>query len=381
MSNEFKQILQDAGIPTTEEEITQKWRDEVVKQGFSVNNQSPVSPFWRVLRSIVTQPALWLIDFLASHVLPNIFVQTAVDRFLDKLGEGRGVIRQSQVKAQGQLLFSRADNTGELIIAEGTVVQASPINGVVYELVLLHDIQFTHTQSSAAGMCEALASGQGHNLQAGYFNKIVPEVDGLSVTNEDNWLVRPGADKESDGAYRLRIRDAFANVGNFHVDAVYRNIISSFAGIDSQNIIFEDNAPRGPGTANAYTFLEVGRLPDDFAATITAYIQGGVHGLGDDVLVLPIPTQDIDISVVVAYEPNNPTTLNDIQSFIRCAFRQNDLFEVTKVRPRSVFSFSVLSQELHNQFTHVKSLIFNLDTIDVGLWLPEINNLQVDEDD
>ena len=122
-------------------------------------------------------------------------------------------------------------------------------------LELLNDIQFEDGQGERIALAEALESGSAHNLVAGYYTQLVTPIEGVSVINLDDWLVRPGQDSESNANYRLRCRDKFATLGIYHVDAVYRSMIAEFPGMLTENIVFEHNAPRGPGTANAYVFL------------------------------------------------------------------------------------------------------------------------------
>ena len=55
---QFEQVLVDAGIPITEEEAKKAWDEIVKEQGFEVKNNSPFSPFWRLIKAIATKPAL-----------------------------------------------------------------------------------------------------------------------------------------------------------------------------------------------------------------------------------------------------------------------------------------------------------------------------------
>lgn len=52
--------------------------------GSKVSNDSRMSPFWRLVQSIVIKPAMWIINnLLANHVLPNAFAATATGIYLD----------------------------------------------------------------------------------------------------------------------------------------------------------------------------------------------------------------------------------------------------------------------------------------------------------
>lgn len=60
---DFKKVIADAGIPTTEAGLKAAWEKEVEAQGAKVANTSSYSPFWRVMTALVTKPVLWLLDF------------------------------------------------------------------------------------------------------------------------------------------------------------------------------------------------------------------------------------------------------------------------------------------------------------------------------
>jgi len=82
---DFKQALTDAGIPTTEAGLRKAWESEVAAQGSKLSNTSAYSPFWRLITALVTKPVMWLISFISDTVLPNFFVKTASNAWLDTL--------------------------------------------------------------------------------------------------------------------------------------------------------------------------------------------------------------------------------------------------------------------------------------------------------
>ena len=116
---DFKQALADAGIPTTEAGLLQAWEKEVAAQGSKLSNTSAYSPFWRVVRALVTKPVLWILDFFVATVLPNFFVKTAVDAWLDMLAWAVNVERKGATKAKGFLLFTREAAGGALEVPAG----------------------------------------------------------------------------------------------------------------------------------------------------------------------------------------------------------------------------------------------------------------------
>nr|MCV2229765.1 baseplate J/gp47 family protein [Pseudomonas sp. AU10] len=126
---DFKQALADAGIPVTEEGLRKAWEKEVAAQGSKMSNTSAYSPFWRVMTALVTKPVMWLISFISGTVLPNFFVKTARDKWLDMLAWAVNVERKGATKAQGMLLFTRDVAGGVLQMPAGIQVQSAAING------------------------------------------------------------------------------------------------------------------------------------------------------------------------------------------------------------------------------------------------------------
>jgi len=370
---DFKKVLQDAGIPTTQLELEKQWQETLKEQGFEINNQSPFSPFWRLQSALVGKPAMQLIDALVTQVMPNTFVLLAKDKALDIKGNGRNTERLSAVKAQGNIVFTRTDNTSELIIPAGTVIQSTPVNGIVYQLFTLFTAIFNNGDYQVTALCEAENTGSAFNLSGGYYSKLLDVVEGVTVLNTNNWLVSAGQDIESNDNYRLRIRDKFATLGNYHVDAVYRGIISEFPGVQSDNVVFEHTAPRGAGSANAYAFLEVGQISQSVIDEINNHIASGYHGHGDDLLVFAMPTQAQTIDMKMWQKPNTADISNAVKQFIGAAFRENSAYGATLCLPNSTFSFSLLAAELHAQFPEIKTLNFTNDDINTGVWLPVIN--------
>lgn len=372
----FKQELQAAGIPVTHEELQALWQKHVDQGEFSVNNTSTFSPFFRLQKAIMVEPAEKLISSLINEVMPNSFVMLAKNEWLEQHGAARKVDRLLAVAAQGMVTIYRTESDTSLLLPAGTVIESVPINGQVYRVFTLFDQVFAEGEASHSVMVEAEKTGQSYNLAAGYYVRVLSDIEGLSATNSNDWLTTAGQDIETDDNYCLRIRDAFGSLGDYHVDAVYRSIIASFAGIKSDNIVFDKTAPRGPGSANAYVFLNVGQISQALLDQINNHIAEGNHGSGDDLKVFAIATQPKNIIATYQQHPNTQDKRNDIAQFIRAAFRENAAYkDVTQCKPQTLFSFSQLAKELHSQFSELKTIRFENPDIACELWLPTINSL------
>lgn len=390
MTVDFKQALNDAGIPTTEAGLRQAWESEVAAQGSALSNTSAYSPFWRLVTALVTKPVLWLITFISDTVLPNFFVKTAVDTWLDMLAWAVNVERKGATKAKGVLLFTRLTAGGALEVPASTVVQSASINGHIYQLVTTAAGQFTDGMMQLEIPVEAVKTGSGYNLAPGYYAILPEPVPGIAqVANADGWLSSPGADPEPDEQLRLRVRNQFSAVNQWHTDAVYRAMIAAFPGVRSDGVYFEHGAPRGPGSANAYVLFEADVPGDPYLAQINAYIRDqGNHGHGDDLLAMVMPETQHAISVAIwprsTLTTEQRATLKDeVELFIRAAFRESTLrdFQPTLTYPQSRFSFSRLGEELHQQFPGLESLDFENADIVSELSIPRIQSLAVVSND
>lgn len=386
MTVDFKQALSDAGIPTTEEGLRQAWESEVTAQGSALSNTSAYSPFWRIVTALVTKPVLWLITFISGTVLPNFFVKTATGAWLDMLAWAVNVERKGATKAKGVLLFTRLAAGGALEVPAGTVVQSAAINGHIYQLVTTAVGQFTDGAMQLEIPVEAVDTGSGYNLAPGYYAILPTPVPGIAqVVNADGWLSSPGANPEADNELRLRVRNQFSAVNQWHTDAVYRALITAFPGVRPDGVYFQHGAPRGPGSANAYVLFEADVPAATYLEQINDHIRDqGNHGHGDDLLVMEMPETlhaiQLDVwprSTLTAEQ--RQTLLENIELFVRAAFRESTTtdYQPTQTYPQSRFSFSRLGEELHKQFPGIESLHFANADIVSELTIPRIQSLQV----
>jgi uncharacterized phage protein gp47/JayE len=384
---DFKKVIADAGIPTTEAGLKTAWEKEVEAQGAKVANTSSYSPFWRVMTALVTKPVLWLLDFLCLTVLPNFFVKTAVDAWLDMLAWAVNVERKGATKARGKLLFTRALPDGVMELEKGILVQSAAINGNVYQLITTAPATFIAGQLQLEVPVEAIESGSGFNLAPGYYAILPVPIPGIvQVVNKDDWLESPGADPEPNDQLRLRVRNQFSAVNQWHTDAVYRAMISTFPGVRPDGVYFEHGAPRGPGSANAFVLFDAGVPAATYLEQINSHIRDqGNHGHGDDLLAMVMPEVPVGVAMTLWPQPNLSaeqidTLKSEIELFIRAAFRESTPrdYQPTLTYPQSRFSFSRLAEELHQRFADIASLRFTPGVdITSGLDIPRLTSLKV----
>ncbi|GAB7531606.1 baseplate J/gp47 family protein [Pseudomonas sp. 3A(2025)] len=382
----FKQALADAGIPITEAKLKEAWTAEVVAQGSKLSNTSNWSPFWRVVTALVTKPVLWLIDLIAGTVLPNFFVKTATKAWLDTLAWQVDVTRKPATKAEGQLLFSRTSVAGALVVPAGTRVQSIAINGNVYILTTTADRTFADGESQILVPAIATETGSGYNLAPGYYSILPEPIPGVvQVVNADGWLSSPGADIEEDDDLRLRVRNQFSAVNQYHTDAVYRAMIAGFQGVQADGVYFEHNAPRGPGSANALVLFEADVPAAAYLAQINKHIRDqGNHGHGDDLLVKLMPETQHLVRLTIwpkasVGSERYAALKSDVELFIKAAFREStdSDYAPTRTYPQSRFSFSRLAEEMHLQFVGIESIRFVNTDIVSELTIPRLSGVEV----
>ncbi|MDR2305709.1 MAG: baseplate J/gp47 family protein [Paucimonas sp.] len=384
---DFRQALADAGIPTTEAALHKAWEAEVAAQGSKLSNTSAYSPFWRVVTALVTKPVLWLVGFVSDTVLPNFFVKTASGAWLDSLAWAVNIERKGATKAQGQLLFTRENSAGELRLRAGVVVQSAAINGHVYQLATTEDAVFADGRLQLSVKVQAQQVGSGYNLAPGYYAILPQPVPGIvQVVNADGWMSSPGADPEPDEQLRLRTRNQFSAVNQWHTDAVYRAMIAAFPGVRPDGVYFLHDAPRGPGSANAYVLFDADVPAESYLKQINSHVRDqGNHGHGDDLLVMVMPETRHDVALKVWPRANLTAQRREalregITQFVRAAFRESSAsdYQPTLTHPQSRFSFSRLAEELHLAFADIESLHFANEDIVSELSVARIASLQVD---
>ncbi|PWC18247.1 baseplate J/gp47 family protein [Brenneria corticis] len=382
---DYEQVLIDAGMPITTDAITEQFQTQVKAEGL-ITNTSRMSPFWRLINAIVTTPVLWLKGVLINVVLANMFLATAKGTFLDLFAWGVNVIRKPATAAGGVIRFVKSDANAVVLVSAGTVIQTERINGQVYSLRVTVDT--TIPAGNASGLVPVAATGDGtaFNLAPGYYRILPVAVTGIErAENEDDWLITPGADQESDDDLRDRCRNQYNLVGNYHTDAVYRSMIAAVAGLSIDRIFFLHDAPRGPGTANAYLLLDSGVISAPFITAVNDYITTqGHHGHGDDMQCMAMPETQHDLTVTLYVNNLANVTADELsalrngcENLVRCAFRENSEYDVKKTWPYDRFSFSNLGRELHRQFGLIDSVAFSQSDIVSGLNVPRLKTLAV----
>ena len=385
MSELFKQAVADTGVPTSQDQLNAQWQTIVAESGSQISNDSAYSPFWRVVTALVTKPVLYLVNtVLVEKLIPQFFLKTVGGQLLDSWAANHRVTRKAAAKATGHVVFSRADKDGDIVIPAGTLVSTNDINGKTFVLQTNAAATLLSANSTTTVAVRATLAGAGHNLNANAYTQMPTPIAGLSVANTDQWQTALGADEETNEALRHRVRVGFNTLSHYHIDGVYRAIISEFGGVDSRNIWFKHDAPRGPGTANAYVLLPDSENHTAIFTAINAHIKSGYHGHGDDLLVLSMPRSQHSITATLwlaagLLDSQQNQITATATALIKAAFRQGVRSQViTLAAPFSRFSLSRLGTELHTQIDGLTSIEFNQGDIISSWAVPNLATLTIE---
>ena len=386
----YTSILKDQGVPTTEEEVNQIWKDEIVAQGSTISNDSSFSPFFRLISATLVQPILQIIrNVIIGYIMPNMFLRRAFGQALIDLAWDRQVTPKEASKTLGNITYAADETTGDVIIPQGQIIASAVLNGVTYRVVTTADGTLLDGQLEVDIPVEAQEVGAAYNLPENFY--VIPE-SGLPgrvtrVFNKSGWITELGTDPEDPESIRSRARNQFGTLSDFHIDAVYRSIIANFEGVNIDDIYFEHNAPRGAGTANAFILFD----NDVDASAVLAQINDFItvqnnRGHGDDLQAFQMPTVPIDVEVDLWVDrflnANEKSELiNQVSLFIGAAFRQNQAYTASTPVPYQRFSFSQLTQEIENQFPNIRSLKFFNDDVVNDLNVVTANSITVSIND
>ncbi|EKD5379852.1 baseplate J/gp47 family protein [Salmonella enterica subsp. enterica serovar Anatum] len=382
---DFRKILRESGMPVDEQTVRDTLQQAADDENL-ITNTSRMSPFWRLIQLLIITPYMWIVDTLINSVLRNLFLQTAAGPFVDLYAAALRLTRKEATHATGKITFTKITPDNSVTIPAGTLIQTERINGVIYTVATREQVIIPAGTRSALIDVTATDSGTAFNLAPGYYQILSRAIDGIAaVRNDDNWLTSPGADQESDDELKDRCRNQFNLAGSYHTDAVYRSLIAAQAGLTIDRIFFLHDAPRGPGTANAYLLLDTGVISQPYVDSVNDYIMAqGHHGHGDDMRCFAMPETRHDLAVTVYVKNLSNISSDDtdalksgVENLIRCAFRENSNYDVTRTWPYSRFSFSQLGREIHNTFALVDSVTFSTEDIISDLDVPRLNTLTV----
>lgn len=389
---DYLEIIEQSGIPTTEQALEAELKKAVEDAGSQISNDSKMSPWWRLIKAVVLTPMLWLLHvLLAKHVLPNLFAATAKGFYADLKAWEVGLERKDAVKTRGVIKFFKEDPDADVLVPAGTIVSTERMDDKVYQVVVLEETLISASLASGLVVTEALEAGEGFNLSAGYFSVLPEAIPGIThAVNPEDWITTLGSEEENDDELMIRARNQFTAAGNYHIDAVYRSIITDIAGVRGDLVFFKNTGDITPGSAESYILMEVGNTPSTILDALNQHIMSeGYHGHGDIMTCKAIPEtlHDVTVEAFVSInldEQAKTNLLNEVQLRVKAAFRlSGDFDSITRTLPKSRFSLSNLGHEIHRDLNSqgLVSLMIQVDgqqnDIVSALDIPRIQNLTV----
>ncbi|SUC26489.1 Uncharacterized homolog of phage Mu protein gp47 [Providencia rustigianii] len=163
---DYEQVLRESGMPISEDEISQRFAEIVHDEGL-ITNTSNMSPFWRLINTIVTRPVRWLTDALINVTLKNMYLATASGKWLDVFAWGVNLTRKPATKAKGAIRFYRSAGAGVVTVPAGTLIQTERINGVIYCVKTVETIAIDADSTLVSVIADS--AGGAYNLAPGYF--------------------------------------------------------------------------------------------------------------------------------------------------------------------------------------------------------------------
>lgn len=272
------------------EEIFERMISEYTKRtGINPTESSDIRIRLRVLAGEIFALKVnkkWLKD--------QMFVQTAIGKYLDYHGEEKGLTRKEGVKSVGTV-NAKMDEPQKHFVSfpSGTIFSTGGENPQTFENY--------GTMSMPPGSIEvnipvrATEPGEKGNIKAGAIKHIVTPVDG-PVTINNNYNFYNGMDKESDDKFRQRILDNYKNVSNSTNITFYKNIALLNQHVYSVGVI---PLKRGPGTVDVY-LADKGRKTAESAIGNVGAALSREREINTDVKVHHAIEQRVNIYVAIA---------------------------------------------------------------------------------
>lgn len=219
----------------------------------------------------------------AEDIYYSGYVDFASDESLDYVGALVGFNRNPAAKATGTVTFSRSSAApSDINIPKGTRVATSD-ESIVFETT--EAVTLLSGNTSVDANIEAVEPGANGNVSSSTITVIIDPVSGIESVNNGS-ATSGGRDKETDAAFRYRIKNEITSLGKGSLDAIRGAIL---AVTDVTDAIMEEN-----DTATDNTGSE-GLPPKSFRATV-------LGGTDDDV------AQAIFDSKPCGIEPYGATT-------------------------------------------------------------------------
>lgn len=274
----------------TTEEIYQEMRTAYIqRQGAQIAEDCDLA-----VRLWAAAAQIQALEAQAEWTLEQSFPQTATGVYLDRHAAMRGLSRQAESKAVGELTFTMSnEQTGAVSIECGTVCMTE--DAVRFQTTEEAIIQVGERTVTVAA--EAVEARNGGNVGAGAIHVLTAcPVAVTSVTNAAAFT--GGISEETDEELRARVLDSFLRLPNGANAAWYEQTACRHDGVAAAKAV---GKARGVGTVDVYVSTP-GGVP---SATLLEELQTVFQKsreIAVDVQVKAPATSEVNIAVTVETE-------------------------------------------------------------------------------
>ncbi|MGL5956314.1 MAG: baseplate J/gp47 family protein [Brevinema sp.] len=151
-----------------------------------------------------------------EELLPNRFLSTAKDQWLDLKAEELSLYRYQATKTKGYVIFSRSEIGRSITINQGKIVATK--NKLRYKT--LSDSILNENETSIRILVEAEFYGSIYNVFGGQITELITPIYGIdTVYNNPEWITEIGQDQETDESLRIRCKDIWAGLSGANKNA------------------------------------------------------------------------------------------------------------------------------------------------------------------
>jgi uncharacterized phage protein gp47/JayE len=194
------------------------------------------------------------------------------------------VTRIAATKASGVVVFSRTGSSGIVTISVGQKVKTAA--GVIFTTTSVGTIANGQTDSNNVGVIADVAGSTGL-VASGTVIRFVSKPVGVDSVTNASAFVTGGLDKETDAAFRQRLKDYVAGLARCHVLGIEANLLGQTDPVTGAVVMtinaVEDTVDRGnvtvyvddgTGTAEASTAIAVALAGDGIGGAFTVVWNG-----------------------------------------------------------------------------------------------------------
>lgn len=260
-------------LKTLQDIITDMENEAKTQFGADIDLSS-TSPLKMFINAVAAEQArLW--EALEDTYYAGYFDSSSADN-LDKLTALLGFIRNAAVKATGQVTFTGVNGT---VISAGSEIQTAGGSPVVFKT----DAPVTIAGGTATANVTANVGGASGNVSPNTITVMTSPISGVSAVNNSG-ATSGGADKETDSAYRNRIKLSLSAAGAATLDAIRAGVIevtSVKAAALEENDTVTDYTGSGGLPPKSFRVTVLGGANNSIAQAIFDNKPAGIQPYGD----------------------------------------------------------------------------------------------------